>query len=107
MKANLTLFFLAVFLIAAWAGREWPNIAKIMPVYVAAIPGLVLRPHQHAILHGPTFGVSVMVDFADVPSSQILAVEDRLKARRDLRSKREQGTEKENCPNHSLQLLNF
>jgi tripartite tricarboxylate transporter TctB family protein len=42
MKANFTLFFLAVFLIAAWAGREWPNIAKIMPVYVAAIPGLLL-----------------------------------------------------------------
>lgn len=42
MKVNLTLFFLAVFLIAAWAGREWPNIAKIMPVYVAAIPGLLL-----------------------------------------------------------------
>jgi hypothetical protein len=42
MKANLTLFFLAVFLIAAWAGRQWPNIAKIMPVYVAAIPGLLL-----------------------------------------------------------------
>jgi hypothetical protein len=42
MKVNLTLFFLAIFLIAAWAGREWPNIAKIMPVYVAAIPGLLL-----------------------------------------------------------------
>jgi Tripartite tricarboxylate transporter TctB family len=42
MRANLTLFFLAVFLIAAWAGWGWPNIAKIMPVYVAAIPGLIL-----------------------------------------------------------------
>ena len=42
MRANLTLFFLAVFLVAAWAGRGWPNIAKIMPVYVAAIPGLIL-----------------------------------------------------------------
>jgi hypothetical protein len=42
MRANLTLFFLAVFLIAVWAGWEWPNIAKIMPVYVAAIPGLIL-----------------------------------------------------------------
>ena len=46
MKANLTLFFLAVFLIAAWAGRQWPNIAKIMPVYVAAIPGLLLAVVQ-------------------------------------------------------------
>jgi hypothetical protein len=29
-------------LIAAWAGWGWPNIAKIMPVYVAAIPGFIL-----------------------------------------------------------------
>jgi hypothetical protein len=42
MKANFTLFFLAAFLAAAWGGWEWPNIAKIMPVYVAAIPGLLL-----------------------------------------------------------------
>jgi hypothetical protein len=42
MKANFTIFFLAVFIAAAWVGWEWPNIAKIMPVYVAAIPGLVL-----------------------------------------------------------------
>jgi hypothetical protein len=42
MKANLTLFFLAMFLAAAFAGWDWPDIAKIMPVYVAALPGLVL-----------------------------------------------------------------
>jgi hypothetical protein len=42
MRANFTLFFLAVFLVGAWAGWGWPNIAKIMPVYVAAIPGLIL-----------------------------------------------------------------
>ena len=42
MKANFTLFFLAVFLVAAWVGWEWPDIAKIMPVYVAAVPGLLL-----------------------------------------------------------------
>jgi hypothetical protein len=42
MKADLTLFFLVVFVVAAVAGWEWPNIAKIMPVYVAAIPGLLL-----------------------------------------------------------------
>ena len=42
MKANLTLFFLVIFVAAAIVGWEWPNIAKIMPVYVAAIPGLVL-----------------------------------------------------------------
>lgn len=42
MKLNMTFFFLVVFLVAAIAGWEWPNIAKIMPVYVAAIPGLML-----------------------------------------------------------------
>jgi hypothetical protein len=42
MKADFTLFFLVVFLAAAIFGWEWPDIAKIMPVYVAAIPGLLL-----------------------------------------------------------------
>ncbi len=42
MKADFTLFFLVVFLAAAVAGWGWPNIAKIMPVYVAALPGLLL-----------------------------------------------------------------
>ena len=42
MKVDLTLFFLIVFAIAIYVGWDWPNIAKIMPVYVAAIPGLFL-----------------------------------------------------------------
>lgn len=42
MKFDFTLFFLVVFLIGAIAGWGWPNIAKIMPVYVAAIPGIIL-----------------------------------------------------------------
>jgi hypothetical protein len=42
MKAEFTLFFLAVFLAAAVFGWSWPYIAKLMPVYVAAVPGLVL-----------------------------------------------------------------
>jgi hypothetical protein len=42
MKADFTLFFLIAFLGAAIAGWDWPNIAKIMPVYVAALPGLAL-----------------------------------------------------------------
>ena len=42
MKANFGLFFLAIFSVAIWAGWEWPYIAKLMPVYVAALPGLVL-----------------------------------------------------------------
>jgi Tripartite tricarboxylate transporter TctB family len=42
VKANLTLFFLVIFAVAAFVGWDWPNIAKIMPVYVAAIPGIIL-----------------------------------------------------------------
>jgi hypothetical protein len=36
MKADFTMFFLIIFAIAAFAGWDWPNIAKIMPVYIAA-----------------------------------------------------------------------
>jgi Tripartite tricarboxylate transporter TctB family len=42
MKADFTIFFLVVFIASAIAGWDWPNIAKIMPVYVAAIPGALL-----------------------------------------------------------------
>ena len=42
MKANLTLFFLIVFVLGVVFGWDWPDIAKIMPVYVAAIPGIIL-----------------------------------------------------------------
>lgn len=42
MKVDFAFFFLGIFLVAAVVGWEWPNIAKIMPVYVAAIPGLAL-----------------------------------------------------------------
>lgn len=41
-EALLTLFFLLVFLAAIAIGWEWPFIAKLMPVYVVAIPGVVL-----------------------------------------------------------------
>lgn len=42
MKVDFTIFFLLIFVAAAIAGWDWPNIAKIMPVYVAAIPGTLL-----------------------------------------------------------------
>jgi hypothetical protein len=42
MTVNFTLFLVAIFLGAIWWGWEWPYIAKLMPVYVAALPGLVL-----------------------------------------------------------------
>jgi len=42
MKTNFALFLLIIFSVATVSGWEWPNIAKIMPVYVAAIPGLIM-----------------------------------------------------------------
>ncbi|MBM4259986.1 MAG: hypothetical protein FJ145_00920 [Deltaproteobacteria bacterium] len=42
MRTNFALFLLAIFAIATVSGWDWPNIAKIMPVYVAAIPGLIM-----------------------------------------------------------------
>jgi hypothetical protein len=42
MTANFTLFFVVVFLAATRIGWEWPYIAKLMPVYIAAVPGLLL-----------------------------------------------------------------
>ncbi len=42
MKANFALFLLSIFTGAAVTGWKWPDIAKIMPVYVAAIPGLIM-----------------------------------------------------------------
>jgi len=42
MTANFTLFLLAIFLGAIWWGWDWPYIAKLMPVYVAALPGMLL-----------------------------------------------------------------
>ena len=43
-----TLFLLLVFLAATLSGWTWPYIAKLMPVYVVAIPGLVLATIQLA-----------------------------------------------------------
>jgi hypothetical protein len=46
MTASFTLFLVAIFLGAIWWGWEWPYIAKLMPVFVAAVPGLVLGSVQ-------------------------------------------------------------
>jgi hypothetical protein len=46
MTASFTLFLVAIFTVAVWWGWEWPYIAKLMPVYIAAIPGLVLAAIQ-------------------------------------------------------------
>jgi hypothetical protein len=42
MAANFTLFMVTLFIGAIWWGWDWPYIAKLMPVYVAAVPGLLL-----------------------------------------------------------------
>jgi hypothetical protein len=46
MTANFTLFMFAVFAGATYWGWSWPYIAKLMPVYVVAIPGLILATWQ-------------------------------------------------------------
>ena len=74
MRTNFTLFFLAVFLIAAWAGWGWPNIAKIMPVYVAAIPGLILvlvQIYREATDWETRRGRSGGMDMDEVQDSQL------------------------------------
>ena len=42
----LVLGFLAFFLLAIRIGFEWPFIAKLMPVYIAAVPGAALALWQ-------------------------------------------------------------
>jgi hypothetical protein len=42
----LTLFFLTVLTLAIVAGWQWPVIAKLMPVYSVAVPGLLLTLTQ-------------------------------------------------------------
>ena len=42
MKINFALFLLVIFAVAIVSGWGWPDIAKIMPVSVAAIPGLLM-----------------------------------------------------------------
>jgi hypothetical protein len=46
MTASFTLFLVAIFVGAAWWGWDWPYIAKLMPVYIAAVPGLILGAVQ-------------------------------------------------------------
>ena len=46
MTANFTLLLIGIFAGAIWWGWQWPYIAKLMPLYVVAIPGLVLAGFQ-------------------------------------------------------------
>jgi hypothetical protein len=48
MNYLFTYFLFFVFLAATVMGWSWPYIAKLMPVYVAAIPGLILVVAQLA-----------------------------------------------------------
>jgi hypothetical protein len=48
MNHLFTYFLFFIFLAATVAGWSWPYIAKLMPVYVAAIPGLILVVAQLA-----------------------------------------------------------
>lgn len=46
MTSNFTILLIVIFTGAIWWGWEWPYIAKLMPLYVAAIPGLLLACYQ-------------------------------------------------------------
>jgi hypothetical protein len=48
MNYLFTYFLFFIFLAATVLGWSWPYIAKLMPVYVAAIPGLILVVAQLA-----------------------------------------------------------
>ena len=48
MNNLFTYFLFFIFLAATVGGWSWPYIAKLMPVYVAAIPGLILVVAQLA-----------------------------------------------------------
>jgi len=48
MNYLFTYFLFFIFLAATVAGWSWPYIAKLMPVYVAALPGLILIVAQLA-----------------------------------------------------------
>ena len=37
MTASFTLFLVAIFTVAVWWGWEWRYVAKLMPVYIAAL----------------------------------------------------------------------
>lgn len=74
MKADFTLFFLIVFIAAIFVGWEWPNIAKIMPVYVAAIPGLLLvlaQLYRDATGWEKRRGLSAGVEMDEVVDSKL------------------------------------
>ncbi|TMA09325.1 MAG: tripartite tricarboxylate transporter permease [Deltaproteobacteria bacterium] len=48
-----TTFFLLLFLAALFIGWDWPLIAKLMPIYVAALPGALLAlSHLYSHLTG-------------------------------------------------------
>ncbi len=45
-NAGLTLAFLLVFIYVIFTSWDWPLIAKLMPVYIGAIPGILLASTQ-------------------------------------------------------------
>ncbi|MGH7847611.1 MAG: tripartite tricarboxylate transporter TctB family protein [Candidatus Binatia bacterium] len=84
MRANLTFFFLIIFLAAAVSGWEWPYIAKLMPVYVAAIPGIVLclvQLYREATAWEDRWGTPGGIEMDEVYSAR---VEKDIETRRTL-----------------------
>jgi hypothetical protein len=73
MKTNFALFLLVIFAVATFSGWDWPNIAKIMPVYVAAIPGLIMVSIQlvREMTGWETSKITAGMDMDQVSDSQL------------------------------------
>ena len=85
MNNLFTYFLFFIFLAAAVAGWSWPYIAKLMPVYVAAIPGLILVVAQ---LAGDAFGKAAAAETTggsiDMDEVYNVKLEKNVEARRTL-----------------------
>ena len=84
MGHSFTYFLFFIFLAAAVAGWSWPYIAKLMPVYVAAIPGLiliVLQLARDAFGKAPAAEASGSIDMDEVYNVKL---EKKIELRRTL-----------------------
>ncbi len=85
MNNLFTYFLFFIFLVATVAGWSWPYIAKLMPVYVAAIPGLILVVAQ---LAGDAFGKAPVAETSggsiDMDEVYNVQLESKVEIRRTL-----------------------
>lgn len=82
MAVNFTLFMIGLYVGALYWGWSWPYIAKLMPVYVAAIPGLILALFQ---LYRDATGWEARtagVDSLDMDEVYVVRLDERTEHRR-------------------------